>query len=575
MNRLARARSAHFTKLLLAVAASAFAVGACATDAAETEASAGAQKQAQAAGPRVIVKFKNPAARAAVQAAGGSIALDLPSHDAFAAYIPAAAIPGLTNNPSIEYIEEDAIRTSTAETVPWGIDHVQARDVWDADGNLSVDPGAVTGAGVKVCIIDSGLDAAHPDFTGVAKSGQNDSRSGSWSFDSCGHGTHVAGTIAGANDGAGVVGVSPGAVSLHIVKVFGGDSEDSGCDWMYSSSLVAALEECKASGAKVVNMSLGGSFKSRFEDAAFAQAYQEGVLSIAAAGNDGNTRNSYPASYASVMSVAAIDASDVVASFSQQNSQVEIAAPGVDVLSSVPRGTGRDGTTTVDGATYTARGLGGLGEASGALVDCGLAGSTCAGATGKVCLIERGTYTFETKVQNCQAGGGVGAIVFNNAPGIFGSSAGAAQGIPSVSISGDDGAILKGKIGTSASLAVTASDHSFYNGTSMATPHVAGVAALVFAAKPGATPDQVRAALTGSAKDLGAAGRDNAYGYGLVQAKAAIDAINGATEPPPPPPPDEEPPPPPSTCGGKGAACTTGADCCSGNCHPKRKTCNN
>ena len=83
-------------------------------------------------------------------------------------------------------------------------------------------------------------------------------------------------------------------------------------------------------------MSLGGSFKSRFEETAFKDAYNAGVLSVAAAGNGGNTSYSYPASYSSVVSVAAVDSNKVVADFSQKNSQVELAAPGVSVLSTVP-----------------------------------------------------------------------------------------------------------------------------------------------------------------------------------------------------------------------------------------------
>ena len=89
-----------------------------------------------------------------------------------------------------------------------------------------------------------------------------------WNQDGCGHGTHVAGTITAADNTAGVVGVAPNSVSLHIVRVFGDD-----CSWSYASDLVAALDECQAAGAKVVSMSLGGTFKSTTENAAFASAY--------------------------------------------------------------------------------------------------------------------------------------------------------------------------------------------------------------------------------------------------------------------------------------------------------------
>ena len=89
------------------------------------------------------------------------------------------------------------------------------------------------------------------------------------------------------------------------MKVFGDDNLAGGnCGWTYSSTLIDALNQCTAAGANVVSMSLGGTFQSRTEDNAFANANRDGVLSIAAAGNGGNTRTSYPAGYSSVMSVA-------------------------------------------------------------------------------------------------------------------------------------------------------------------------------------------------------------------------------------------------------------------------------
>src|SRR5690606_34147720 len=151
-------------------------------------------------------------------------------HNAFAAYLPASATTTLAQDPTIEYIEEDPILTNNAETVPYGIDQVEARKVWDQDHDGVADPGANTGA-VKVCIIDSGIHAKHPEFQGIPLSGNADlGGSGRWSQDGCGHGTHVAGTVAAANNGVGVVGVAPGA-SLHIVKIFGRDTPEAGCSW--------------------------------------------------------------------------------------------------------------------------------------------------------------------------------------------------------------------------------------------------------------------------------------------------------------------------------------------------------
>jgi len=308
---------------------------------------------------------------------------------------------------------------------------------------------------------------------------------------------------------------------LHIIKVF--DAEG----WAYSSSLVAALDACEAAGANVINMSLGGTQKSRSEQVAFAAAYERGVLSIAAAGNDGNTRHSYPASYDSVVSVAAIDSDKVVADFSQQTSQVELAAPGVGVLSSVPMGTGTVSSVTVANAPYESAGMDGspLLAATGALVDCGLGETTC-NAQGQVCLISRGNIAFSDKVLACEAGGGIGAIIYNNEPGmLYGTLGGVETSIPSVGVTDTDGAVLLTLLGQNASISLDPSNYAYFDGTSMATPHVAGVAALVWSQHLDCSAPQIRAVLGATAQDLGDAGRDNAYGFGLIQAKAASDFI--------------------------------------------------
>jgi serine protease len=103
------------------------------------------------------------------------------------------------------------------------------------------------------------------------------------------------------------VGVTPGTVQLYIVRVFGDDGA-----WAYSSTLVDASNRCRDAGANIISMSLGGTFSSRTERTAFDNHYANGILPIAAAGNDGNTRTSYPAGYGSVVSVAAIDSNKTI-----------------------------------------------------------------------------------------------------------------------------------------------------------------------------------------------------------------------------------------------------------------------
>lgn len=213
------------------------------------------------------------------------------------------------------------------------------------------------------------------------------------------------------------------------------------------------------------------------------------------------------------------------------------------------------------------------GMASAPIEDCGIADSPCTGVSGAVCLIERGTVSFYDKIANCEAGGGVGAIIYNNEAGnFFGTIEGNTVGIPAVSISQEDGQSIS--VGSAANMNVyTGYGYSFYDGTSMATPHVSAVAALVWSNHPQCNNKQIREVLGLTAKDLGAAGRDNTYGYGLVQAKAAVDHIttNG--------------------CGGDGgggggggggcellptgASCSANSECCSNNCkgQPGNKTC--
>ncbi|MBL8243923.1 MAG: S8 family serine peptidase, partial [Rhodanobacteraceae bacterium] len=411
---------------------------------------------------RFIIKFKDgsrgPAA-AALSGAGAQIHHSLDSVGAFAATVPPEAMDGLRKNPNIELIEQDAPRYLMGQTTPYGVPMVQAPTL--------VSTGA-DGTGIKVCIIDSGIKADHEDFAGISMTGYA-SAGQSWNTDSCGHGTHVAGTIAAANNSLGVVGVSPGKVSLHIVKVFDG----ADCAWTYASTLVNAAQNCQSAGAKIISMSLGGGTSSATENTAFTNLNNAGILSIAAAGNAGNTTMSYPASYSSVMSVAAVDSAKALATFSQRNSQVEIAAPGVGVLSTYPI---TSGSVNVGTASYMATALTDSPAAvslAGGLVNGGRC--TAPGTwTGLTVLCERGDVAFSDKVLNVQAGGGRAAIIYNNVSGGFGGTLnGVATTIPSVSISQEDGQeLIATKLGQSATVdsrsLTNANGYAYLDGTSMA-----------------------------------------------------------------------------------------------------------
>jgi len=477
---------------------------------------------------RVIVAFKPGSAanmKSAVKAAKGNVKHEIFGMNAMAIEVPTAALKGLQNNPNVEYVEEDVIRKPFALTspsaapylsgqlVPYGIKMVQADQLSDANT-----------ANRKVCIIDSGYDRAHEDLSANSVAGEFDAGTGNWYTDENHHGTHVAGTIAAINNsGTGVVGVNPNKLlKLHIVKVFGADG------WAYSSTLATAANKCGAAGANVISMSLGGGRSNKTEQRAFDALQAKGVLSIAAAGNDGNTVISYPAGYTSVMMVGAVDENKAWADFSQYNAQMEIAAPGVSVLSTVPMNSGSEPALTVGTTVYAPGAMDGspIKSATAPLADFGIGDKTMTTVAGKVCLIARGTVDFATKVSNCQASGGVGAVVYNNVAGAFGGTLGTTvTTIPSVTASDTDGAALQGQLGQSATVAVKPTSYAYFDGTSMATPHVSAVAALVWSYYPTCTGAQIRSSLTKSAMDLGPVGRDTKFGFGLVQAVAAKNRI--------------------------------------------------
>ncbi|WDE05549.1 S8 family serine peptidase [Thalassomonas viridans] len=460
-----------------------------------------------------------------------------------------AMLNSINNDKNVEYSEKDELRYLTSQMQPWGIGNVQADQLSDsAAGNMTV------------CIIDSGYERSNPDLNANNHSGTNDSGTGNWYQNGGSHGTHVAGTIAAVNNSEGVVGVLPNTnVNLHIVKVF----NESG--WGYSSELVDAVDVCVNNGAKVVNMSLGGPSATTTERNGLEAATNAGVLLVAASGNDGDSSLSYPASYDTVMAVGAVDASGRHAEFSQYTSQVEVAGPGEAILSTVA-GDGRLGSITIGGTTYandmvvpqtrfTPSGSNYVvndvnGSASGILGECSVSGSSysCSNVSGNICLAERNdnqigsNYPEINPAKACTDAGAVGVIVFSDndrtaLQNPFLVDAGSDVTVPTVSVDRALGQTLQGLVGQSVSLSVTANqDYAYYNGTSMATPHVAAVAALAWSNNISCTADEVRTALKNTALDLETSGRDDKTGYGLVQAKAASDYMaancGGTVEPP-------------------------------------------
>ncbi|PAJ72523.1 hypothetical protein CJF42_20745 [Pseudoalteromonas sp. NBT06-2] len=289
-----------------------------------------------------------------------------------------------------------------AQNTPWGIDRVRSPDAWiDSKGE-----------GVKICVIDTGIDYNHDDLKdtfvkGISTVGVGAGGSGSDDpMDTHYHGTHVSGTIAAADNDIGVVGVAPSA-GLYNVGAFSPNGSAKDPD------ILAGLDWCLEQGTDIVSMSYGGSETTETEEVAYKAAYDSGIVLVAASGNDGATAPIlYPGRYPWTIAVGATTSSNNIASFSQRGPELDVVAPGSGVNSTEP-------------------------------------------------------------------GNG----------------------------------------------------YRIASGTSMATPHVAGVSALIIAKLKAngveVNTDVVRDYLKLSALDLGDAGRDNTFGAGLVDSRAALDLADG------------------------------------------------
>jgi subtilisin family serine protease len=183
---------------------------------------------------------------------------------------------------------------------------------------------------VLVGILDTGIDTSHPDLPDPVIY----QHAGYGSRDSVGHGTHVAGIIGAlTNNDVGISGVCDCEIASW--KVFPDDPKDPYLD---STAYIRALGEVAGAGVNVVNLSLGGSAHSQIEADLFARAIAEGVTFVAAMGNEYEERNpiSYPAAYDDVISVGAIDETRARASFSNTGKHIDVSAPGVNILSTLP-----------------------------------------------------------------------------------------------------------------------------------------------------------------------------------------------------------------------------------------------
>jgi serine protease len=330
----------------------------------------------------------------------------------------------------------------TYYTLQWHYSLINLPQAWDLTTGDSE---------TVVAVVDTGVLLSHPDLQGQLTSGYDFISSTAISLDGDGidsnpddvgdqspggssfHGTHVAGTVAAAtNNGTGVAGVARSAkiMPLRALGKGGGTSYDILQAVRYAAGLENDSGTVPERTADIINLSLGGSSSSQSEQDVYTAAVNAGVIIVAAAGNSSTSTPSYPAAYAGVISVSAVDLNSEPAYYSNFGSTIDIAAPGGDTSADV------NGDGYPDGVLSTA------GE----------------------------------------------------------DSSGSAEFV-----------------------------YKFNQGTSMASPHMAGVAALMKAVYPGLTPAELDSLITSGSitKDLGSAGRDDAFGYGLID---AYDAVAAAQE---------------------------------------------
>jgi serine protease len=444
-------------------------------------------------------------------------------------------------------------RVGSVKELTWGLKAIRAREAWGETRT------GVAGYNSKVVVLDTGIDRAHPDLAARFAEGknfvervtedENSNRSlnnilGLFSanigtladppydyFDQAGHGTHVAGTIAAELDGKGVVGVAPRS-RIYMGRVCG----KFGCS---SIAIIKGIEWAIQKQADVVSMSLGGAMRSQAQEEALQKAQDANVFNVAASGNSGTNQVSFPAAYSSVLAVGAVDVTLKKAAFSQWGPELGVVAPGVDVLSTVPMGSGRESKVQVQlaaGMTEVAsQSFVGSEESSTPVVrPLKLAGigkpeEFTGSFKGAIALIERGTISFADKVKNALAAGADGVLIYNNTSGLISGALtqdGSSVGIPVAMVEQTVGQQLAEALKTGGaaqvSMATARTDYAAFQGTSMATPHVAGVAALIRATNKNLTPVEVRDIIKSTSTALQSSSGENEYGSGIVNAQLAV-----------------------------------------------------
>ncbi len=305
--------------------------------------------------PQLLLVGFEPGVPAAVRAAAHAVLGGQPEHRLVWRELdvvrlppgldPAVAADRYTRLPGVAYAHPNWRVRLLQETLAapndplfarqWGLQDIDAPEGWGA----AFPQGFPAGDGTRVGILDTGIDQAHDDLRGKTKACAS-ALAGVLGLglvlegicrDDSGHGTHVAGTVGATTDnGIGVAGTAPNAE----FAVFKGINA---AGYGFIADVIAGIHWLRTTGgARIINMSFGGAPPSQALNDELSDAAKEGVLLLAAAGNDGGTTTSYPASHEDVVSVAAMDKDGTAAAFSTCNEDVDIAAPGVEVWSTTP-----------------------------------------------------------------------------------------------------------------------------------------------------------------------------------------------------------------------------------------------
>lgn len=298
-----------------------------------------------AAEKKVLVGFREQAGLTSLEKqekihrAGGRIKRALKRLNVVAAQLPEEDIQRLKNDPTVAYVEEDSVVRAVEPFAAMGAPSQEYLDSWGVSrigADLAAQAG-FTGAGIKVAVLDTGIDYNHPDLKDNYRGGYNFVYDNDDPFDDSmsayvptGHGTHVAGIIGARNNGTGVVGVAPD-VSLYAVKVLNaglaGDVSD----------IIAGIEWAINNNVQIISMSIGSNLYSEALREACDRAAQAGIILVAAAGNFNNSSIEYPAAFDSVIAVTATRPDDTRPLYNY-GPQMELAAPGVGIKSTVPGG---------------------------------------------------------------------------------------------------------------------------------------------------------------------------------------------------------------------------------------------